>query len=290
MQDNTRKGIIIMILTSFVFAAQDGVSRHLAEAYNTELVIMIRYWFFSLFVLWMSSRAAGGVRAVAKTAFPWLQILRAIILVFEIYVTVLAFTYLGLIETHAVFACYPLLIAALSGPVLGESVGWRRWLAIGVGFLGLLIILQPGKSVFTWAALLPLFSAILFAIYGLMNRYVAQKDSAATSFFWTGVVGVVFATLMGMMSWEPMTGTDWVWMAVLCVSGALGHFLLIKSYELAKASVLQPFAYFQLLFVTVIGISLFGESLHMHVVVGCGVIVAAGLFTLWRETLKSRTL
>ena len=120
MQDNTRKGIIIMILTSFVFAAQDGVSRHLAEAYNTELVIMIRYWFFSLFVLWMSSRAAGGVRAVAKTAFPRLQILRAIILVFEIYVTVLAFTYLGLIETHAVFACYPLLIAALSGPVLGE--------------------------------------------------------------------------------------------------------------------------------------------------------------------------
>ena len=128
MQDNTRKGIIIMILTSFVFAAQDGVSRHLAEAYNTELVIMIRYWFFSLFVLWMSSRAAGGVRAVAKTAFPRLQVLRAIILVFEIYVTVLAFTYLGLIETHAVFACYPLLIAALSGPVLGESVGWRRWL------------------------------------------------------------------------------------------------------------------------------------------------------------------
>ncbi len=96
---------------------------------------------------------------------------------------VIAFVKLGLVEAHAVFTCYPLLVAALSGPVLGESVGWRRWTAIGIGFVGVLIILQPGMHVFSPWAIVPLICAFLFALYGLLTRYVARKDAASVSLF-----------------------------------------------------------------------------------------------------------
>jgi drug/metabolite transporter (DMT)-like permease len=290
MQNNARLGITLIIVTTVVFAAQDGISRHLGSTYNVQMIVMLRYWFFALFVLSAARRSSGGILQVAKTAHLGLQILRGIILAVEIWIAVLAFTLLGLIESHAIFACYPLLIAALSGPILGEKVGWRRWSAIVVGFTGLLIILRPGVGVFSTLALLPLLSAILFAIYGILNRYVARNDRAGTSFFWTGVVGAIVSTGMGIWYWEPMTGPDWIWMGVLCVSGALGHWLLIKSYEVAEASVLQPFAYLQLVFVAFIGLTVFGEELKLNVALGTMVVIAAGLFTLWRERLKARTL
>jgi len=290
MQNNARLGITLMIATTIVFAAQDGISRHLGTAYNVQLIVMLRYWFFALFVLAVARRVSGGIRQAAKTANLWLQILRGIILAFEIWITVVAFTLLGLIESHAIFACYPLLIAALSGPVLGEKVGWRRWSAIAVGFIGLLIILRPGIGVFSILGLLPFLSAILFAIYGILNRYVARNDRAETSFFWTGIIGAIVSSGIGIWYWEPMTGFDWVWMGMLCISGALGHWLLIKSYEVAQASVLQPFAYLQLVFITFIGITVFDEELKANVALGTIVVIFAGLFTLRRERLKTRSL
>ena len=290
MQNNIRSGILLMILTMFVFASQDGISRHLAFTYNVEMVVMVRYWFFAAFVLWLASRSEGGIRAVARSPVLGLQILRGVILAVEIWVAILGFTYMGLIASHAIFACYPLMIAAFSGPILGEQVGWRRWVAIGIGFVGLLIVIQPGAGVFSIAAALPFISALLFAFYGLLNRYVARADGTNTSFFWTGTVGAALATAVGISSWENMTAPDWLWMWTLCISGALGHWLLIKCYELAEASVLQPFAYFHLVFVTLIGITIFGETLSFHVALGSGVVIAAGLFTLWRERLKTRPL
>lgn len=282
-EQNTRLGIMLMIATTFVFAMQDGISRHLAGEYNVFMVIMIRYWFFAAFVMSIAARKAGGLRAAAKTSQPILQAFRAILLVTEICVMVLAFTILGLIESHAVFTCYPLLVAALSGPVLGEKVGWRRWAAIGVGFIGVLIILQPGFGVFRIEAIVPLIAALMFALYGLLTRYAARKDTTATSFFWTGTVGSLAMTSVGVWFWEPMTGPDWGWMGLLCITGALGHWLLIKCYEVAEASAVQPFAYLQLVFVSVLGILVFSETIRTNVAIGAVLIVAAGLFTLWRE-------
>ena len=208
MRNDTRLGIWLMIATTAVFAIQDGFSRHLASEYNTLMVVMIRYWFFAAFVVVMAVRQSGSIRAAARTAQPGLQTLRGLLLAGEICVAVLGFVVLGLVESHAIFTSYPLLIAALSGPLLGEVVGWRRWAAIGVGFLGVLIILQPGVAVFSPWALVPLLSSLMFAFYGLLTRYVARQDSAATSFFWTGVVGAVFMTAIGIWQWEPMTPRD----------------------------------------------------------------------------------
>ncbi|MGZ2259292.1 DMT family transporter [Roseobacter sp. A03A-229] len=285
--NNIRLGVLLMLLTTFVFALQDGISRHLADAYNVYLVVMIRYWFFAAFVVAIAARKAGGVRVVARTNQPILQAFRGILLALEVCVMVTGFTLLGLVESHAVFACYPLLVAALSGPVLGEQVGWRRWVAIGVGFVGVMIILQPGVSVFNPYAIVPLVAAAMFALYGLLTRYAARQDSTATSFFWTGVAGAVTMTVIGIWFWEPMIASDWAWMGLLCVTGAAGHWLLIRCYEVAEASAVQPFAYFQLVFAALIGISIFGETIRPNVALGVLVIVSAGLFTLWRERQKA---
>jgi drug/metabolite transporter (DMT)-like permease len=283
MERNTRLGILLMVATTFVFAMQDGISRHLAGEYNTLMIVMIRYWFFAAFVVAVGARQAGGIRQAAATSQPWLQTFRGVWLVAEICVAIWAFTLLGLVESHAIFACYPLLIAALSGPVLGERVGWRRWAAISVGFIGILIILRPGIGVFDPKAIIPLVSALMFAIYGLATRFAARKDSAATSFFWTGTTGMVAMTVVGIWFWEPMVGQDWIWMAVLCVTGALGHFLLIRCYEVAEASSVQPFAFLQLVFASALGVVAFNEAIRLNVVLGAALIVAAGLFTFWRE-------
>jgi drug/metabolite transporter (DMT)-like permease len=285
---NTRLGIGLMIVTTFIFAVQDGISRHLASEYNVLMIVMIRYWFFAAFVLALASRNPGGIQATAATRQPLLQILRGALLSIQICVMVLAFVLLGLVESHAVFTCYPLLIAMLSGPVLGETVGWRRWTAIAIGFVGVLIILQPGFRVFQIEALVPLASALMFALYGLLTRFAARQDTAQTSFFWTGTTGAVVMTFIGLGYWEPMSADDWVWMAILCVTGAGGHFLLIKTYEIAEAGAVQPFAYLQLVFAAILGITVFGETLEWNVGAGAALVVSAGVFTLLRARAKER--
>ena len=284
--NDTRRGIWLMVATMAIFASQDGLSRHLAEVTNAPMIVMVRYWFFALFVMAIARRQKGSVRAAAATPQPWIQFARGALLSLEIIVMVIGFVFLGLIESHAVFAIYPLLVGALSGPVLGEYVGWRRWTAIGVGFVGVLIILQPGMGVFSVYSLIPFLAALMFALYGLLNRYAARRDDAATSFFWTGVVGAVITTAIGVFYWEPMGTTDWLLMACLCVTGMAGHYCMIKAYEVAEASAIQPFAYLQLVFVSVIGIAVFDETLRTNVVIGAALTVAAGLFALHRERVK----
>ena len=287
MQNNARLGIMFMIATTFVFAIQDGISRHLAGNYNVLMIVMIRYWFFAAFVITIARKQSGSIKKAAATKQPILQITRGVLLSLEICVMVTGFVALGLVESHAVFACYPLLIAALSGPVLGEQVGWRRWTAIGIGFVGVLVILQPGYAVFAPAAVIPLIAALMFALYGLLTRYASRKDTTVTSFFWTGVAGAVVMTIVGAWSWEPMTSQDWAWMATLCVTGATGHWLLIKTYEVAEASAVQPFAYLQLVFASAIGVFIMGETIRPNVALGTVIVIAAGLFTLWRARQKS---
>ena len=281
--NNVPAGVALMIAATMVFALQDGISRHLAGTYNTWMVVMVRYWFFAAFVIALAARSPCGIRATARSAQTGLQIFRGLLLAFEVCVAVYGFTLLGLIESQAVFVSYPLLVAALSGPVLGETVGWRRWVAIAVGITGVLIILQPGRGVFNPAAVIPLVSALMFALYALLTRYAARRDATATSFFWTGIAGAVAMTPIGLWNWQRMSVPDWGWMSLLCVSGVFGHWLLIKCYDMAEASAVQPFAYFHLVWASAIGLVLFGEIIRTNVAIGAGIILTAGLFTLWRE-------
>ncbi len=283
MQDNPRRGILLMISAAIIFAIQDGISRHLAETYDIITIVAIRYWFFVLFVCMFSARRTGSFKQVAYTNQAFIQISRGVLLALQICVAVLGFTEVGLVHFHAIFAIYPLIIMVLSVPFLSEHVGWRRWVAVSLGFIGVLIILRPDAALFENDTLVPLCAAIMFAIYGILTRYAARKDTAETSFFWTGVAGATAITLIVPFFWAPPQGQDWWWMALLCVTGASAHYLLIRALDTTHASTIQPYAYFQLVFASTIGIVIFADKLENTLIVDSAMIVGAGLFALTRE-------
>ena len=251
-----------------------------ADTYNPLMVVMIRYWVFAAFVLALALRRPGGLRSGIATRHPGLHMARAALLIAEICIIVTSYTLIGLIDTHAVFAVCPLIIVALSGPVLGEKVGLARWLAIAAGLAGVLVILQPGTGVFSAAALLLLASATMFALYSLLTRRATQAEDAFHSLFWSGIFGAGLITGIGLFWWEPMTGADWLWMGLYGGLAVFANWLLIRCYEVAEASAVQPFAYFQIVFVSIAGLVVFGETLAPHVVLGAAIVVGAGLVTL----------
>ena len=276
-----------MAVTMLIFAVQDGISQYLAREYNVFFIVMVRYWFFALFVFILCSKQPGGLRKAISTKQPFLQVFRGALLALEVIVMITSFTLLGLIESHAIFSIYPLLVAALSGPVLKEFVGWKRWSAIFIGFIGVMIILKPSNNVFSLEAIIPLVAALMFALYSLLTRYAARQDTSMTSFFWTGIIGAVVMSVVGSGYWIDLKPIDWAWLGLLCILACLAHYLLIKCYELSEASSLQPFAYLQLLFATIIGLWIFSEKLEVHVVMGALLVVLSGLFAIWRERQKT---
>ena len=276
-----------MAVTMLIFAVQDGISQYLAREYNVFFIVMVRYWFFALFVFILCSKQPGGLRKAISTKQPFLQVFRGALLALEVIVMITSFTLLGLIESHAIFSIYPLLVAALSGPVLKEFVGWKRWSAIFIGFIGVMIILKPSNNLFSLEAIIPLVAALMFALYSLLTRYAARQDTSMTSFFWTGLIGAVVMSIVGSGYWIALKPVDWAWLGLLCILACLAHYLLIKCYELSEASSLQPFAYLQLLFATIIGLWIFSEKLEVHVVMGAFLVVLSGLFAIWRERQKT---
>lgn len=287
-RQQVRLGIVVMCGVSLVFSIQDVVAKQLGGSYSALLIVMLRYWFFTVFSVLVVSRGPGGLRGALRTRRPLIQLLRGLLLIADVVLTLLSFVRLGVVNSHAVFAIYPLMIVALSGPFLGERIGWRRWTAVGAGFVGMLVILQPGAGTMSAQMLLPLGAALCFAVYGVLTRLVSQDDSANTSFLWTSLVGVVAITPLGLANWQWLAADDWAWLGLLCVCAGVSHWSLIRAYALAEASVLQPFAYTQLLWISIFGVLLLHEPLAPNVVVGIVIIVGAGLFSLWRSRVRSR--
>jgi drug/metabolite transporter (DMT)-like permease len=280
---NPVRGIWLMVAAVAAFAAQDGFSRHLAGEYNTLMIVMIRYWAFAGFVILLAFREPAGPRAAIRSTRLPAHLVRSCLLVAEICLIVWGYTLIGLINSHAVFAVCPLLIVALSGPILGERISWQRWAAVAAGLLGVLIILRPGLGVFSWAALLPLASAFLFAMYSVLTRLTTRDEPTFPAFFWPGVIGAGLMTGIGLPHLEPMLAPDMVYLAFYCALSILSHWLLLKCYEQIEAARVQPYAYLQIVFVTIIGITVFGEVLEPPVALGAAVIIAAGLYALSLE-------
>ena len=287
MKSNTA-GYVFTLLAISIFAAQDGISKHLVSAYPPLFVAMIRYWAFMLFAVAMASRPPGGLRVAIRTKRPGLQIARGLLLAAQIVVAISSFVIVGLARSQAIFSSGPLMVALLSVPILGERVGWRRWLAICVGFVGVLLILKPESGFFDIRFLVPLSGALLFSLYVVITRYVSRDDSAMTSFLYTGIVGAAAMSCIGPFFWTPLAPHDWLFMGVLCFTGMSSHYFLIRAYDLLDAVVIQPLTYLQLVFSAIIGVSIFGETLNFNTIIGAIIVVAAGIFTIWRENALAR--
>lgn len=279
----TTKGIWLMVLTVLTFAVQDGFSRLLAGEYNTLMVVMVRYWIFGAFVLGVALRRPEGLRSALRSRHFATHVLRAALLVAEICCIVWAYTMIGLINAHAVFAVCPLIVVALSGPMLGEKIDLLGWGAVVLGCLGVLVILQPGADVFSWPALLPLASAVMFALYSVLTRLTTRDEASFPAFFWPPIIGAVLVTAVGLPQWQAVSPRDWVFLVIYGLMSILSNYLLQRTYETTEASVVQPFAYLQIVFVAVIGLIFFDETLRVHVALGVGVVVAAGILALWHQ-------
>ena len=280
--ENIRLGIFLMILATLIFATQDGVSRFLAEKYNVITTMIIRFWFLAscIIVCFLFSQKA---RKLIKTEQPILQLVRSTILIFEVFITVYSFTVVGLLTTSAIFSCYPLLAALFSVLILKETLTTNKLIAIIIGFCGILIIIQPGSTIFQSSSIIPFIGAILFALYGVLTRKAGLKDSSYTSFIWTGLTGGFLVTFLFPFFWKQIIGLDIVWIAILSVLGILGHFLLIKAFEVAEASAIQPFAFFHFVFASIIGIAIFSEQLTYSILLGSIIVIGSGVFYYSKE-------
>jgi drug/metabolite transporter (DMT)-like permease len=288
MQNNVLLGIGLMVVTTFMFSTMDGVSRYLAENNNVFTIVTMRYWFVTIIMAISCLLVKDSFKKLLYTKQPFTQFSRGLILSLNNCLVVYTFTLLGLVETHAIIACYPLIVAGLSVPFLGEKFGWRRWTAIFVGFLGVIIILRPTTNVISEGAIYALIGAIMFAVYLILTRYVSRLDNAITSFFWTGIGGSVTMTIISFFIWEDILREDLLWLLIMCLLSASSHFMMVKTLQVAEASVIQPFSYLQLVFGSIIGVTIFSESIDLMIVFGAIIVIGAGLFTAWREYVKKQ--
>lgn len=285
-----RQGYISLFIAILIFTAQDTISKHLGGLYPPIFITMVRYWAFAGFVILIAARSPGGLRAAVATRWPVVQVLRGLLLVLQIVLVVYSFAHVGLAHSQAIFSVGPIFVALLSILILGERVGWRRWSAIGVGLLGVLLILKPDGGTVEPFLIVPICSALVFAFYVVTTRLVSRDDSAMTSFFYTGAAGAVAISLIGPFYWTSLAPADWGFMVLLCLTGTSSHYFLIKAYENLDASEIQPVTYLQLVFASIIGVSLFGETLTLPMIAGAAIVVSAGLFTVWRESVVARRM
>ena len=288
MINNVKNGILLIILATLFFATMDGVSRYLAETYNVFVINMIRSWVLAILVISISLRKKKGLKKVITTKQPYIQFIRGILLILAILIGVYSFTTLGLVQTHSILSSFPLIVVAFSGPILKEKIGIQRWMAVLFGFIGVLIILNPADFIISFDALLPVAGAFVLGFYTILTRKVSETDTSETSFFWVAMVGCAVMSIIGPFFWEPIFFKDWTLMALLCVLSTAGHFLLIKAYENAEASVLQPFTYFQLFFASIIGIYIFNDKVTLSIFLGGSIVVASGIFAAWRNYIKTK--
>ena len=276
-------GVFYLIFAILCFSVMNGVTRYLSEYYSVITLNMFRYWFFALFLVSFYSNKNQSVIIVSKSKKKLIQVLRGSMLAIQMCFAHYCFLKLGLVTTSSIFAIGPLIVTALSVLFLNENVGWRRWTAIVFGFIGILIILRPGFVAFDPLLILALGCAFSYALYQVLTRFVSGFDSSNTSFLFTGFSGAFVLTVVGPFFSQDIKLFDWFGILVICILGTTAHYFVIKAYKISQASILQPFNYLQLVFVSIIGIFIFDEILEIPTLIGSIIIVSAGLYTFWRD-------
>ena len=277
MTNSSKKGIITLIIATFFLALMDGMSRYMAELYDVLNINMFRFWIIGSFVILISLRGRGVLRSILKTKQPVAQISRGLLFISSLLMAIYSYTQVGLIVTHALMAVFPLLTVLLSGLFLEEEITRIKVVAVGVGFLGVTIIINPINLEFSLVSVLPLISAVTFAIYAVLTRKVASTDNTETSFFWVSLVSAIAITIPSPLFYKPIQFSDLYFLVLLCTFSLVGHFLLTNAYRHAEASVLQPFSYFHLFFASIVGIIFFQDPLTISTVAGGGLIVFGGI-------------
>lgn len=275
-----------MVLAVSTFACMDTIAKHLAAHYPVPAIVWARYFFNLLAMLAVLLPRMG--MGLVRTANLRLQLARGAILTVSTLVFFAALQRMPIAEASSISFMSPLFIAVLAGPLLHERVDWRMWLALALGFGGVLLIIRPGSDLFAWAALLPLASALMMALYQILTRKLAGRDSGVTTLFYPALVGSVAVPLAFPFAVTfPGVPIHAALFVLLGVMGGIGHYLLIRAYDHAPATLLGPFVYAQLLVVLVLGWLAFGELPDALAFAGMLTIVGSGVLLVFAYRLRA---
>lgn len=274
-----------MVAAFLLFTFLDTSAKLLAQEMNSLQIVWARFVGHAVLVAAVLL-PRKGTRVLASSNLK-LQIVRSIFLFMSTILNFFALRWLQLATTSSIMFTVPLLVAALSVPLLGERVGWRRWTAIAVGFAGVLIIVRPGGASLHWAIGLSLCNAVAVALYQITTRKLAARDHSDTTSLYSPLFGTIVLLPLLPFIWEAPSGPlAWVLLCLMGVFGGIGHWLLIIAHRFAPASLLAPFSYTGILWMTTSGYLVFGNLPDEWTVVGATVVVASGLYVFHREQVR----
>lgn len=275
-------GIGLVSSTFLFFALLDTGAKWLVRTLPVVEVVWLRFASHVIFAAVLLAPRHG--LSLVRTHRPGLQLIRSLFMPVMTALNFWALQYLQLAETGAIQFTVPILIAVMSGPLLGERLDAGRWAAIAVGFIGILVILRPGTEGFHPALLLALVNAVLYALFNLMTRKLAAYDPPEATQFLSALGAVILMAPFAFAAWQtPATALEWAVACLIGVAGGLGHYFLAVAHRFAPASVLGPFLYQQIVWMVVFGYLVFGDVPAGAVVLGAAIVISSGLYLLYRE-------
>ncbi|WGF86852.1 DMT family transporter [Marinivivus vitaminiproducens] len=281
-------GVMLMILVTLSTTLQDTLAKALVADYPLMTVAWARYAFAFLIVCAVGTVRAGPGRVFA-TSHPRTQVIRGVIVLASTVFSWAALRHLPLVDNASIGFAAPMFVTLLAIPLLGEVVGWRRWMAVVVGLAGVLIVLRPGLGVVHPAAGFSLCAALCFALYQVLTRRIAADESIWAQQAYTSLFGAVVLT--AALPWAgdlPDSAGGWLLFVLLGGVGVVSHGLVVGALACAPASLLSPFLYVQLIWATLAGFLLFGDLPDRWTVLGATIVIGSGLYVFYRETVRSR--
>lgn len=282
------KAIGMMIIAMMLFTVMDTIGKVLSAHQPVQQVVWGRYFFqFAWMLLLIPFYGFGGLLRTQRFT---IQMIRGFLVALATICLFTAVTLIPLADAYTITFASPFIVTILSIPFLGERVGWRRWSAIAVGFVGVLVVIRPGFGDFHMAMLLPLVTATCFAVYQVLTRKIGALPSERplVLLFYMAFAGTLAMSLIVPFYWQPVDLLAWIGMITMGAIAAIGHLLLIRALTMASAVVLSPFIYTQLIWAIIIGYGLFGDIPDRWMLLGGGIIIGSGLFVFYREHQRKR--
>ena len=275
------RGIGIMVGACLLFPVGDAIAKYLTGAHHVLMILWLKYVFQTASVVLVMLLTMSP--SAFRTRRPGVQVGRGLAGIGSYGTFLVAISYIPLADAVAIEFSSPLIVVALSAPLLGEKVGARRWAAVAAGFAGTLMIVRPGLGTMHWAATLMFFAAFCVALMSIMSRMLARSDHPMTSLFHLSLTGLVTTSLLVPFVWSTLTPEAWGLMIVVGALAALCHYLFVWAYAYATASLLAPFMYAQILGATLLGYLVFGDVPDGWTSAGTAILVLSGLYLVGQE-------
>ncbi len=277
-KSNESLGIIFAISAYFSFSILDAIQKTAVINHSIFQLLLIKYCFV-LLLSFIESRRKKNYE-FWKTQNLKTQILRSLLSVLESGCFVLSFRYLSLADVHSVGSLTPVIIVMLSSIFLKEKVSPKTWIAIFIGFVGVLIILRPGSSIFDFKSLIPLMAAFFLGLYQVVTKKASVYDSTETSLFYTSIIGLIIMTVLGNIYWQPTNINSYFLFLATGLFFSLGIYLQIIALSMARASIIQPFHYTLIFWAIILGYIFYNDIPDLFTILGTIVITASGIFVI----------